>query len=200
MSQTGADALSGTKEYMSGAHTFTVEDQTRVIASGMLVMIYGKGQSQARCNHERITNEANALQLISRETTIPVPQLIDFGVHPDGRRYLVTELIDGFPLDELLSKGCPMLEGQKHTDQIPCQICQRKAYSNALDFIQCIVMPQLLKLKSRERGQRTLEEPEYVFQHGDLSAQNILMDRQTLQVAALIDWEYAGFFPPGIER
>lgn len=45
-----------------------------------------------------------------------------------------------------------------------------------------------------------LEEPKYVFQHGDLAAQNILIDPQTLQVKALIDWEYAGFFPPGMER
>lgn len=26
------------------------------------------------------------------------------------------------------------------------------------------------------------------------------MDPQTLQVRALIDWEYAGYFPPGMER
>lgn len=45
-----------------------------------------------------------------------------------------------------------------------------------------------------------LDEAEYIFQHGDLAAHNILMDRQTLEVAALIDWEYAGFFPPGMER
>lgn len=45
-----------------------------------------------------------------------------------------------------------------------------------------------------------LEKPEYIFQHGDIAAQNIIMDPQTLQVKALIDWEYAGYFPPGMER
>ncbi|KAI0964904.1 hypothetical protein F4678DRAFT_477010 [Xylaria arbuscula] len=45
-----------------------------------------------------------------------------------------------------------------------------------------------------------LAEPEYVFQHGDLAAHNIIMDPQTLQVMALIDWEYSGFFPPGMEN
>ena len=45
-----------------------------------------------------------------------------------------------------------------------------------------------------------LEKAEYVFQHGDLAAHNILMDHQTLKVVALIDWEFAGYFPPGMER
>lgn len=45
-----------------------------------------------------------------------------------------------------------------------------------------------------------LQEPGYVFQHGDLAAHNILVDPQTLQVKPLIDWEYAGFSPPGMQR
>lgn len=42
--------------------------------------------------------------------------------------------------------------------------------------------------------------PEYVFQHGDIAAQNIIMDPQTLKVKSLIDFEYAGFYPPGMEN
>jgi hypothetical protein len=44
-----------------------------------------------------------------------------------------------------------------------------------------------------------LKLPEYIFQHGDLAAHNIIMDTQTLEVKALVDWEYAGFYPPGME-
>jgi thiamine kinase-like enzyme len=44
------------------------------------------------------------------------------------------------------------------------------------------------------------EIPDYEFQHGDLAAHNIIMNPGTLQVKALIDWEHAGFFPPGMER
>lgn len=100
------------------------------------------------------------------------------------------------------------------------------AHSNALDFIQGIVLPQLEQLRSAERGINgfvmppswlspdvqppwigkkhwktlPLKEPGYVFQHGDLAAHNIIMNPETLQVEALIDWEYAGFFPPGMQR
>jgi hypothetical protein len=48
MSGTGDDALAGKKERISGLHTFTVEDQTKVIATGMMIMVYGKGQAYAR--------------------------------------------------------------------------------------------------------------------------------------------------------
>lgn len=174
-------------------------------------------------NHERITNEANALGLLSR-TTIPVPRLINSGIHPDGTRYLITERIDGFTLDTLLKKGCPLTGPSKHTDNIPRETCQEKAYSNALEFIRNTVLPQLANLKSRQRGidgfvippqwlnyafapwkgygpwkTHRSEKAQYTFQHGDLAAHNILMNPQTLEVAALIDWEYAGFFPPVME-
>ncbi|KAJ3471994.1 hypothetical protein NLG97_g11380 [Lecanicillium saksenae] len=44
-----------------------------------------------------------------------------------------------------------------------------------------------------------LERPDYVFQHGDLAAHNILIDPLTFEVMALIDWEYAGYYPEGTE-
>lgn len=160
-------------------------------------------------NHERIGNEAKALQLISDRTTIPVPKLIDYGTHPDGRQYLVTELVRGKPLKEFIGN-----DGAE------------TAYANALDFVENTLMPQLEKLRSNERGidgfvmppcwicpdveppwkgktswkTLPLKEPGYIFQHGDIAAHNIMMDETTLQVIALIDWEYAGFFPPGMER
>ncbi|KAJ8129993.1 hypothetical protein O1611_g3640 [Lasiodiplodia mahajangana] len=177
-------------------------------------------------NHERIANEVNALRLVSERTTIPVPRIIDQGKNPDGTQYLVTQRINGIPLHQLLDTGCPLPEGKKHTAVKLCKTCVDEAYSNALEFIEGSVLPQLTKLKSQERGilgfvmpprwlcidvdppwkgkgpwkTLRLEEPNYVFQHGDLAAHNILIDPQTLQVKALIDWEYAGFFPPGMER
>lgn len=119
-----------------------------------------------------------------------------------------------------------MPEGRKHSDGAPCKTCLDQAYSNALEFINHTVLPQLSRLKSHERGiggfvmppswlspdvdppwigkgdWKTFphEVPDYVFQHGDLAAHNIIMDPQTFQVKALIDWEHAGFFPPGMER
>jgi len=97
---------------------------------------------------------------------------------------------------------------------------------NALKFIEATVLPQLANLTSQTRGidgfvmppswlspdiqppwkgkkywkALPLENPEYVFQHGDIAAHNIMMDPQALQPKALLDWEYGGYFPPGMER
>jgi thiamine kinase-like enzyme len=38
-----------------------------------------------------------------------------------------------------------------------------------------------------------------VFCHNDFSTHNIIVDPQTLKVKAIIDWEYAGFFPAEFE-
>ncbi|EKD14702.1 hypothetical protein MBM_06913 [Drepanopeziza brunnea f. sp. 'multigermtubi' MB_m1] len=93
-------------------------------------------------NHERITNEACSLELISRETTIPVPRLVDYGVHEDGREFLFTERVKAV-----------LLSGTTR----------------------------------------------YAFQNGDFAPHIIMIDKGTLEVVALVDWEFAGYFPAGRE-
>jgi serine/threonine protein kinase len=153
-------------------------------------------------NHERSTNEAKALELISQRTKIPVPKLLGHGQHPDGRRYLITELTDGVPLSDFRDRGCSNPNEETHTDSTQqCTRCADQAYEHALKFIQVTVLPQLKGLRSRQRGidgfvmppswlslnqppwkgksswkTLLLETDEYVFQHGDIAAQNILMD------------------------
>lgn len=166
------------------------------------------------------------MELVSRKTDIPVPQLLGHGTYSDGRRYLKTKFIGGPRLDTFPSRSCSKPEGQKHTNDTPCKDCSDQAYRNALKFISGTVLPQLTAMTSRSRGidefvmppswlspdiqppwigkeswkTLPLETPEYVFQHGDIAAQNIIMDPQTLEVKALIDFEYAGFYPPGMEN
>ncbi|TGO61516.1 hypothetical protein BOTNAR_0128g00250 [Botryotinia narcissicola] len=176
-------------------------------------------------NHDRITNEVNALKLVSQNTTIPVPRLLDYGVNPDGTRYLVTELINGVNLNNLHALGCLVRAGKKHTEEASCDSCMRRAYSNATKFVENTVLPQLSTMKSHTRGidgsvmppawlpidtqepwkgrkepwkTLPLASPEYVFQHGDLAAHNLLIDTETLQSKALIDWEFAGYYPSGM--
>lgn len=44
------------------------------------------------------------------------------------------------------------------------------------------------------------KEGDFVFYHGDLSQHNIIVDPQTLKIRAIIDWEYAGYFPEYFEK
>lgn len=43
------------------------------------------------------------------------------------------------------------------------------------------------------------EVKDLVFCHNDLSAHNVIVNPETLKVNAIIDWEYAGFFPEEFE-
>lgn len=38
-----------------------------------------------------------------------------------------------------------------------------------------------------------------VFCHNDLSTHNVIVDPDTLRIKAILDWEYAGFFPAEFE-
>ena len=43
------------------------------------------------------------------------------------------------------------------------------------------------------------ESENLVFCHNDLSTHNVIVDPESLRVKAIIDWEYAGFFPKEFE-
>lgn len=36
---------------------------------------------------------------------------------------------------------------------------------------------------------------EYVFCHNDLSQYNVIVDPERVEIKAIVDWEYAGFYP-----
>ncbi|KAM5436619.1 hypothetical protein McanMca71_001737 [Microsporum canis] len=46
---------------------------------------------------------------------------------------------------------------------------------------------------------KPLESEALVFCHNDLSTNNVIVDPETLKVRAIIDWEYAGFYPEEFE-
>lgn len=46
---------------------------------------------------------------------------------------------------------------------------------------------------------RNREKYDLNFCHNDLSANNVIVDAQNLKIRAIVDWEYAGFYPPEFE-
>lgn len=87
-----------------------------------------------------------------QKTVIPVPKLFEYGNHPNGRQYLATEFIPGVLVSEFQQRACSMVPAQKLTDSTPCKMCLNQGYSNALQFIENVVFPELAKLTSQERG------------------------------------------------
>jgi len=46
---------------------------------------------------------------------------------------------------------------------------------------------------------RPKSSEDLVFCHNDFSTHNVIIDPSTLKVNAIIDWEYAGFYPVEFE-
>jgi hypothetical protein len=57
----------------------------------------------------------------------------------------------------------------------------------------------MTKATRQQWKMKPLEFEELVFCHNDLSPYNIIVDSATLKVKAIIDWEYAGFYPQEFE-
>jgi len=58
---------------------------------------------------------------------------------------------------------------------------------------RAVLNDQVLKL-------REATTPEFVLCHNDLGQQNVIVDEKTLKINAILDWEYAGFYPPEFDR
>ena len=151
---------------------------------------------------ERLLNEFETPKFIAARTTIPVPRILAFK-HVWGAYQLVMERVRGITLD--------CITGMERAD----------AVLNAERFITTTVVPQLQSLRSHTMGAvigtvilpdritsrddrekwpvRSECIPKFSFCHNDLAQHNILIDPETLQVKAIIDWEVSGFYNPDFE-
>ncbi len=57
----------------------------------------------------------------------------------------------------------------------------------------------MVKSARQQWKMKPSESEELVFCHNDLSTNNVIVDPVTLKVNAIIDWEYAGFYPAQFE-
>ncbi|MDI1487623.1 MAG: hypothetical protein OHK93_006893 [Ramalina farinacea] len=158
----------------------------------------------------RLVNERNALRFIAENTKIPVPRVLDWT--DEGGRF-----------------GCLTVEaikGAQNADDLYDDLTEEKDKQRLLDnirtFVADVVQPELNRLRSNRLGQldgglfvsprischddRSYWRPKsytterFVYCHNDLGKQNFMIDPQSLEVRALIDWEYSGFFPKEAER
>jgi serine/threonine protein kinase len=156
-----------------------------------------RGLHIPRLRKESIRNEAETLKFIRRHTNIPVPTVYcDF--EDDDAYYLVTEYIEGISMSEL----------NEYQKEIVCKELRIHLFtlqalkSNKLGGPSGIVIPPYRVLQRTDVDQWNLKQSsqkEYVFCHNDLSQQNVIVDPVTLKINAIIDWEYAGFYPPFFE-
>ncbi|KAF9772976.1 hypothetical protein IL306_009270 [Fusarium sp. DS 682] len=155
------------------------------------------GLHAPQLSKERLQNEADCLRFIRHATNIPVPTVYA-GFEDDGAYYLITEFIDGVLMSELPEeeKDPIFQELNKHL------VSLRNLKSQKLGGPSGLVIPPLRVTEKTDQyiwNLKISETEEYVFCHDDLSEYNVIVDPQTLKIKAIIDWEYAGFYPEYFE-
>ncbi|KAF1958265.1 hypothetical protein CC80DRAFT_559177 [Byssothecium circinans] len=205
------------KEYVARERSFTKRE--------LLPEQLQKGPDGKRCpwkwSKERLLNEAHALKVVRQHTSIPVPELLDYGVDDMGRTFVTMERVHGITLG-VIGRECRMLSsGRKaHVSHGECETYADIAHANTDSFITNHVLPRLRRLTSNMTGLEgfvlpppritervpraawqsiTSTEKEFVFIHGDLARHNIMISPKTLEVTCIFDWEHAGYFPPELE-
>jgi serine/threonine protein kinase len=152
-----------------------------------------RGLHIPRLGKERLYNEAESLRFIQRTTNIPVPTVYG-AFEMDDSFFLITEYIQGTPMSRLS-------EDQKKIVRV--ELLQHLATlhgirSNTIGGPSGMVIPPYRVMRCTENDGwqvKSSDSTEYVFCHNDLSQPNILVDPDTFKIRAIIDWEYAGFFP-----
>jgi aminoglycoside phosphotransferase (APT) family kinase protein len=149
---------------------------------------------------QRLRNEAASIQFIRQHTSIPVPNVVaafaDFDTYyviqekvqgvtsvdnvPAEHMHIITTQIDGF-IEQMQRLRSPRFGGPGGDVCVPARFGVKDPRSVAA-------------LKFRENPANS-----FVFCHGDLNATNILIDPETYEIKCIIDWEYAGFYPPELE-
>lgn len=168
-----------------------------------------------RFGNERLLNEGATLRFIAENTNIPVPKL--YGCFEDDNAvYLVTELIEGVEMAALepaqrktveleLEGYVDVLRGLKSSvwggpSGIVSTHTSRFSFLS-LTFSVQVIPPYRIMAKSHRQTwkMKPMESSDLVFCHNDFSAHNVIVDPVSLKVKAVIDWEYAGFYPREFE-
>ncbi|KAK4141190.1 kinase-like domain-containing protein [Dichotomopilus funicola] len=151
-----------------------------------------------RLGKERLMNEAAALRYIRQHTDIPVPRLyLDF--EDDEAYYLATEYIEGVGMSSLSEEQRAIVN-----KELSIHLAKLKTVrSNRIGGPSGLVIPSyrvMRQIKTDDWRLQVSDQDEFVFCHNDLSQQNVIVDPDMLKINAIIDWEYAGFYPEYFER
>ena len=150
-----------------------------------------------RQNNERLLNEAAAMQFVTEHTRIPVP-VLHCAFADDDAIYLIMEYVDGVNMADLTEdeKYVVKQELAEHVESL------HSLRSSVLGGVSGLIIPPYRVQVKTPRDDWDLQPSkteEYVFCHNDLSQHNIIVDPKSLRINAIIDWEYAGFFPKQFE-
>ncbi|KAL9106010.1 MAG: hypothetical protein Q9227_008918 [Pyrenula ochraceoflavens] len=150
-----------------------------------------------RFGAERILNEAAAMRFIAEKTDIPIPKF--YGCFEDDEaNYLVMEYVEGVSMNELSVDGRKTVE-RKLEGYLKTLRCLKSAELGGPSGFVIPPYRVMVEVAREQWRMKPRESEDLVFCHNDFSTHNVIVDPATLEVKAVIDWEYAGFFPKEFE-
>jgi len=147
----------------------------------------------------RMRNEKAAIDFVREHTSIPVPNIL-FYMDEGDRVYLGLEDVGGVRMDrvedhsdkakiikqldaftaELATHRSPEIKSFTPAPCFPFALTRYRYKASPTSFAKCLI-----------EG--------YPLCHGDLHEANVMVDPQTMQVKAVLDWEHCGYYPPEID-
>lgn len=153
-------------------------------------------------SRERLQNEAATIQFIASKTTIPVPEFLDLN-EKNGLLRLEMKRAPGVPLDSLKSDIAVTSVTRSLESYILPQLRELQHHTTgSVDSTLPLILPSRITCQVEWRDWRrktTSSNDGFPFCHNDLAPHNIFVDPVTFQITAIIDWEFAGFFPAKFE-
>ncbi|KAK2611940.1 hypothetical protein QQS21_002046 [Conoideocrella luteorostrata] len=151
---------------------------------------------------QRWKNDAAVLEYLSSKTDLPLPHL-QCVFEDDGAFYHFTEYVPGVAMKELAE---PDKEVVKHELLGHIKTLQNLCSDTPGVPGQELLCPPLRVNTGNWKGNSCWKpraglpkQDSFVFCHNDLGQHNVIVDPETLKVKAIIDWEYAGFWPKWFE-
>ncbi|KAI0056442.1 kinase-like protein [Artomyces pyxidatus] len=149
---------------------------------------------------ERLKNEVAAINFVRTHTNIPIPT-VRAAFEDRGCYYIITDEVPGVSLSQLpdAQKAMVIEEIERHLAVL------RGITSTTMGGFcgaACVPYRLAMALSPGELAALTFKEDvphELVLCHNDLGQHNVLVDEETLKITAIIDWEYAGFYPREFE-
>jgi aminoglycoside phosphotransferase (APT) family kinase protein len=142
-------------------------------------------------------NEVAAIRYIQNlDINIPTPN-IRCAFEDHGRYYIITDMVPGVSLLRIPDdkKATVIKELKGYIAQL--HSIKSKVMGGFLGDV--IVPPRVAIPHDQVLKLREATTPEFVLCHNDLGQHNIMVDETTLKINAILDWEYAGFYPPEFE-
>ncbi|TQV95366.1 Protein kinase-like domain [Cordyceps javanica] len=144
------------------------------------------------------STKVECLRFLRANTNLPLPKL-HACFEDDGAAYLITEYVDGVGMNELSAPEREIVAEELNVHMQTLRQLKPSTWGGPGGK----VLPPWRRLEKSNRRPwrlRDFEENDLVFCHNDLSAYNVILDPNTLEIRAIIDWEYGGFYPPQFEQ